>query len=496
MEHADTAQLAAVGGALGSVLTLLARGRFPLLAGLVLLAAAEVGLMLALGTAGVEKLGTPAGAGAAAGGGLVLAGAAAVLVRRPALTSLAVLVAAPFRPPIEFDTSNRFLISVARDGALGRLLPLYFVLLAAALALGVSALRGAPVRPLPRSIALPAAAFFAIATLSLLWARDVEAGANMIVFFTLPFVVLLTVVARSPFPAWLPRALAIAGVALAGLFAAIGLWQAITHELFFFAPNLQVSNANTDYFRVTSLFGDPSLYGRHVILGIGVLLACVAAGRIAAWPAIPLLVLLWAGLLFSYSQSSMAALVVVTLAVAAAAGDARVRRAVAVVALAAAVAAGSYVGARLVAGGSLNQITSDRTQRVEDTARVIGEQPLAGVGIGGQPRASREAAHSDRPTPSFVSHTTPLTVAAELGAIGLLLYVWLLVGGARAIAAVRRLDDGLGLALGAVFLGLFVHALFYSGFLEDPLTWLVIGLAAAYSVAPVAAERRPEVAAA
>ena len=59
-----------------------------------------------------------------------------------------------------------------------------------------------------------------------------------------------------------------------------------------------------------------------------------------------------------------------------------------------------------------------------------------------------------------------------------------------------RRDQALGLALGASLLGLFVHALFYSGFLEDPLTWLVIGLAAAYSVEPLAAERRPEVAAA
>ena len=37
MEHADTAQLAALGGALGSVLVLLARGRLPLLAGLLVL---------------------------------------------------------------------------------------------------------------------------------------------------------------------------------------------------------------------------------------------------------------------------------------------------------------------------------------------------------------------------------------------------------------------------------------------------------------------------
>jgi O-antigen ligase len=480
MEHADTAQLAAVGGALGAVLALLARGRLPLLAGFVLLAAAELGLVLSLGTAPVDELVSPAGAAAAAVGVLLLGGAAALLVRFAWLTPLAVLVAAPFRPPLDFSASNRFLVSIADDGALGRLLPLYFVLPAAALALAVCALRGAPVRGLPRAIALPAAAFFGFAMASLLWASDVEAGANMTVFFTLPFAVLLAVVARSQFPPWLPRALGIAGLTLAGLFAAIGLWQAATHELFFFAPNLEVSNANTDYFRVTSLFGDPSLYGRHVVLGIGVLLACLASGRLAVGPGIALLALLWAGLLFSYSQSSMAALVVITLAIAFAAGDRRVRRAVGAVALAAALAAGGYAAAQIVAGESLNQVTSDRTQRVEDTARVIAEHPLIGVGIGGQPRASREALGSDRPTPNFVSHTTPLTVAAELGAVGLALYVWLLVGGALAIAAVSRRDDGLGLALGAAFLALFVHALFYSGFLEDPLTWLVIGVAGGY----------------
>ena len=74
-----------------------------------------------------------------------------------------------------------------------------------------------------------------------------------------------------------------------------------------------------------------------------------------------------------------------------------------------------------------------------------------------------------------MSHTTPLTVAAELGLIGLALYAWLLVGGARIIEAVRRLEPALGLALGASLLALFVHALSYSGFLEDPLTWLVLG---------------------
>ena len=476
MEHADTAQLAAVGAALGSALLLLARGRLPLLLGLGLLAIAEAGMALALGVGGVDQLLSAAGAAAAAVGIVAVAGAAAILVRRPQLTPLAVLVAAPIRPPLDFSTSNSFLVSVAEDGALGRLLPLYFVLAAAALALAFRMARGEAVRALPRAVTLPAAAFFAFAFVSLLWAQDLEAGANLLVFFTLPFAVLFAVVARSPFPDWLPRALGMAAVALAAVFAVVGLWQAATHELFFFAPNLEVSNANTDYFRVTSLFGDPSLYGRHLVLGIGIVLAVLAAGRLAPWPGIAVLALLWAGLLFSYSQSSMVALVVMALGVALAAGDRRVRRAVGALAIVALVVAAGFVAVQLVEGNTLNHLTSDRTDRVEDTVRVIEEHPVMGVGVGSQPRASRELAGSERPTPSFVSHTTPLTVAAELGIIGLALYVWLLLGGARAIANVMRRDQGLGVALGASFLGLFVHALFYSGFLEDPITWVVLAV--------------------
>ena len=64
--------------------------------------------------------------------------------------------------------------------------------------------------------------------------------------------------------------------------------------------------------------------------------------------------------------------------------------------------------------------------------------------------------------------------------IGLALYVWLLVGGVRLIGRVRSRDEALGLALGASFLALFVHALFYSGFLEDPVTWLVLAVAAGW----------------
>jgi hypothetical protein len=491
MEHADTAQLAAVGGALGAVFVLLAggrAGRLILLAGLALLAAAELALAWALGGGPLDRLSGASAAAALAVGVLALAAVAALFARRPALVPLAVLVSAPLRPPLSFDSSSTLLVQIAEDGRLGRLIPLYFVLGAAAAALGWRALRDRELRALPRTIALPAAAFFGFACCSLLWADDVEAGANLLLFFTLPFVALLATVARADFPPWAPRALGATAIGLACVFAAVGLWQAATHELFFYAPNLAASNANTDYFRVTSLFGDPSLYGRHVVLGIGIALTLLATRRWRTWPLIALLALMWAGLLFSYSQSSMIALLVITLALAVATGDRRVRRAVALLAAAAVVVACGYVAVQVADGRSLNRITSDRTERVEDAVRVIEKHPIVGVGIGGQPRASRRLAHSERPTPNFVSHTTPLTVFAELGAIGLALYAWLLVGGTQAILRVRRIDEPLGLALGVSFLGLFVHALFYSGFLEDPLTWLVLAIAAAYCVQPARVE--------
>jgi O-antigen ligase len=496
MEHADTAQLAALGGALGAVLVLLAggrAGRSALVAGLAALAATELALAWALGDGVLDRLSGATAIAALVLGGAAVGAVAAVFVRWPALMPIAVLVAAPLRPPLSFDSSSTFLVQIADDGRLGRLLPLYFVLAAAATALGWRALRDREVGPLPRAVALPAAGFFAFACCSLSWADDVEAGTNLLVFFTLPFVALLATVARAEYPDWAPRALATAAIALASVFAAVGLWQAATHELFFYAPNLAASNANTDYFRVTSLFGDPSLYGRHLVLGIGVALTLLATRSWRTWPLIALLALMWAGLLFSYSQSSMIALLVITLALAVATGDRRIRRAVALLTAAAVIAACAYVAVQVADGKSLNRITSDRTERVQDTTRVIEEHPIVGVGIGGQPRASRRLAHSDRPTPNFVSHTTPLTVFAELGIIGLALYAWLLVGGVYLILRLRGRDETLALALGVTLLGLFTHALFYSGFLEDPLTWLVLGIAAAYSAQPVG-ERRREVA--
>ena len=86
-----------------------------------------------------------------------------------------------------------------------------------------------------------------------------------------------------------------------------------------------------------------------------------------------------------------------------------------------------------------------------------------------------------------VSHTIPLTVAAEQGAIGLAAYLALM---AAAFALVfdrlpARLRSGpVGIAevaaaaVPAAFCALVLHTLVYAAFLEDPLTWTLLALAA------------------
>jgi hypothetical protein len=490
MDHPDLANIACLVAAAGIVLLLAGRGRSMVVGGLVLIALGGAGLIhSASGIGRLDALASGPGIVAGVLGLAVLAGAAALLVRYPAWLPLALLVAAPLRPPLTLGDGGGFPIGLAEDGELGRLLLLYFAIAAGALALAWRAFAASeqgtlPVRALPRSLALPAAALLAFASVSLIWGDYPRAGVEVLVFFLLPFAVLLGTLARSPFPDWMPRALATVTIAMASLFAVVGLFQAATRELFFFAPNLALSNANSSFFRVTSLFGDPSLYGRHLVVGLAVVLALMALRRIDLRLATGLVVLLWAGLFVSYSQSSMIALVVVTLTIAALTGTRRIRLAVVGTFALVAVLAIGYLVSIPIRGESLRTETADRSQRIEETVRVIERHPEIGVGVGGQPNASRRLSERDRPTPNFVSHTAPLTVFAELGAVGIALLAWLLFGAVRMLTAVRRLEPGVGLALLAVLLGVFVQSLFYPGFLEDPLTWLALGVGAGYLTWP------------
>ncbi len=378
---------------------LLSRTRAQLLAGLAVTAIGEATLAAALiPGADLKLLVTPASHAAALVVGLVVVGAGAVaLARYPAIVPVALLAAAPFRISVSIGMQKAYL-----------LVPLYVVLAAALLALLFRALRGDIGRPLPPLLTVPAAAFVALAGLSL--------------------------------------------------------------------GDVARANAYTTYFRVTSLFKDPSIFGRHVVIAIAVLLVAVWLGRIGFWAGAALIAFLWAGLLFSYSQSSFVALFAVAVAVSYVLGGPRMRRVLLVGGASVVLAGAAFVAATAV-NDSARQATSGRTRLARVTWVVFTNHPLAGVGIGGQPQASKDEAKTRLSAKRDRSHTTPLTVAAELGIVGLLIYAALLAGATRLLYLLTRLNRALGLGASAVFLALFVHSLFYSGFFEDPVVWGVMALA-------------------
>jgi len=471
MTHGDAAHVSALLGALGVTCFLVGPRRAVVAAGLVLVAAAEAGLAYSLVPSDDLRLlwhSPPRLAAVVAAVGLV-AGVAWLLRRRPALVPVLVLVAAPFRIPIDLGAQTGFL-----------LLPLYGVLAAAGLALLAGLARG-EVRPIPRLLAAAAAAFVALDAISLLWSSDLREGSVELGFFVFPFAVLLGVVARAPFPRWAPRVLAATLVGLAAVFAAIGLWQAATHRLFF-AQDLVVANSYTTFFRVTSLFKDPSLYGRHLVVALTVLLVALWLRRTHIVLAVAAVVLLWGGLYFSYSQSSMVTLFVVAVAVTVAAADRR-SRTIVLAGCGAFAVAGAAVGLASLHDHSLRKATSGRSTLVSGTLKVFERHPVAGVGVGAQPLASRDEARPNTPVRRNASHATPLTVAAELGVLGLAAYLAFLVAVALQLAATKARDRALALGLGAAYLALVVHSLFYSGFFEDPLAWGIPAAAAAFLAA-------------
>jgi O-antigen ligase/polysaccharide polymerase Wzy-like membrane protein len=476
MTHEWLAEIAALIGAAGSALVLLGLARRALLvAAFVLLAVAEAGLAVALLPGDdLERLLSSAGVAALVGCALFAGAGTWAFVRWPATVPVALLLAAPFRIPVELGSQDAFL-----------LLPLYVVLAAASLALVYRAIRGEELAAIPLWLAGPVAAFVGWASLSMLWALDPEQGAILLLFFLFPFAALLAVVARSPFAWWLPRALAGSLIGLATVFAVIGLYQAWTHTLVF-AQDLRVANAYTTYFRVTSLFKDPSIYGRQLVLALSLLVVVLWIGRIRPRLAVPLAAVLFAGLYFSYSQSSLVVLFGTVLVASVLLADTRSRNAVAAVAVAVALAAAALAVVSAMDDG-LSRATAGRSRLVSVTTTVIANHPVAGVGIGSQPLASTREVGTRRRTVKNASHTTPLTVLAELGAVGFVLYLAFLAGAARALWEAFRRHRNFGLGLAICYLVLFLHSLFYSGFFEEPVMWGILGVASLVVAAAPAA---------
>jgi putative inorganic carbon (HCO3(-)) transporter len=469
-----TAELARLGGLLGCgglAVLLVARPRTARLAGLV-----GWGLGALLLAVYLLPHGHRAILAAAAFVGLLLAAAGAVALRRwPWALAIAALACFPARIPVSVGATDANL-----------LVPLYGVVGAAALALAWELVRGDERARELGPVAWPLAAFVAWTGVSILWVDDLRQGAIELLFFFLPFGLLAVGVARLP---WSRRWLTVLYGQLAVMalvFGAIGVYQYATRDVFW-NPKVIVGNAYAPFFRVNSVFWDPSIYGRFLVVAIlaSLVLVFASRSRVRAGGLALAIVATWVGLLFSFSQSSFFALIAGVLVLAAVAWR---WRAAAAVGLAAAVLVSVGFSAPNVrhsllghTRSSFDKVTSDRYSLVSNGLKIAVHHPLLGVGVGGFRRAYAKQAHlRGREPKKAASHNTPITVAAETGIVGIALFVWL--AAVALLAAFRRVGWSFGgrtslvvaLALGAIL----VHSFFYNAFFEDPMAWGLLALVA------------------
>jgi O-antigen ligase len=154
--------------------------------------------------------------------------------------------------------------------------------------------------------------------------------------------------------------------------------------------------------------------------------------------------------------------------------------AVAVIALGAAAVAATPNTFGLNQG--INGASSGRGGLVSGGLSLFADRPVWGYGSGSFVTEYRRH-HRAVATTLSASHTIPVTVAAEQGLIGLLSYV-ALVGMAIVCLVRGARGDPVRCAIAAAFAALIFHTMLYADFLEDPMTWALLGIGVALAARP------------
>ncbi|HEY5977010.1 MAG TPA: O-antigen ligase family protein [Solirubrobacterales bacterium] len=464
--------------------------------------------------------------GLAALGLLASAGLAASFRRWPILLPLAIVAALPFRIPLHAggDTANLLvpLYLVIAGGVLATAWASWVSRRAAAPGPAGQAARSAP----PRSPSGPAARFpivwlpralaavVALYAVQTLYSSDFSKGLQDVCFFFVPFSLVYALLRDVT---WDRRLLAlilwVVGVE-AVAFVLVGSVEYLTRELFW---NDQVIRSNEfhTYFRVNSVFWDPNVYGRYLALAIVIAMAALMWARERRTLALlaGLVAVLWLGLAPTFSQSSFIALLAGLAVLAALRWSMKWTLAsVALGAVAAVLVVTLVGGSSKINFSRINIDTSGRANLVSGGLHLFAQRPVQGYGSGSFQRAYNEHVDTGE-VPVSVSHTEPVTVAAEQGILGLAAYLALLTTalwtmssgllrarpagpvtgeGGPAVDPRSLLDPpppappageiAARAAVLAAFTALLVHTMAYAGFYEDPIAWVL--LAAGVSLAP------------
>jgi putative inorganic carbon (HCO3(-)) transporter len=413
-----------------------------------------------------------------------VAAGAALVARHPWALPVAAAAALPFRVPLAIGGET-----------VNLLVPLYLVIAAGGTARVAVALRRPaddPWRP-PGVLEWLLLGYVVLYALQALYASDASQAVQHAAFFYLPFG-LLFIQLRTV--RWTPRLLATClGVlaVLAVALCAVALVQEMTRHVAL-NEKLRESNAYNAYFRANSLFFDPNIFGRYLVMVILLVVPVAGWARSGRWTALALgvVAVAWLGLLTTLSQSSYVALLGGLALLAVASGlprrvalPAAALLAVAVVVLI--VALPGAVRLNPEQAGSVRKATSGRSDLVRGGASLFTARPVLGWGSGSfEHEYLRRELRRRRTRQVTASHTIPLTIAAEQGLVGLGVYIALLAAAFRLLLRGVRADLA-RLAIAAAFTGLVLHSLSYAAFLEDPATWAILAVGAA--LAACAAQR-------
>ncbi len=324
------------------------------------------------------------------GAAVVIAGLAVLMRANPDAFPLLAVLALPFRLPIS-----------AEGRTVNLLIPLYLVVGAGVLAHLLPRLLRREERG-PNRLEWLLLATLALYAMQALYSPDRGKAAENLAFFYIPFALLFVLLRDVD---WrrelLLRCLGIA-VALAVIFAGIGFVEYARKELFL-NPKVVAANQFDNYFRVNSLFFDPNIYGRFLALVMIAVTTVVlwwrnmrgvlAAAAVLAW--------LLAGLVTSFSQSSIAALLLGLAVLAAYRWSVRwalyVAGGLVVLALVVALAAPASWHLGLKGnGGSANNATTGRAKLIEGGLELFADRPLQGYGSGSFQNRVREPFEGDR----------------------------------------------------------------------------------------------------
>ena len=418
-------------------------------------------------------------------GGVVIVCALAWLLRRNrSLLPMLIAAALPFRIPIEVGGDTASL-----------LLPLYLVIAAGTVAWVLPLLHrgGDGERREPTPLDWTLAAWLALYGICSIWSLDPGKALQQAVFFYVPFSVLYLLLVRTNWTPELLRGCGIVLVVLALSFSLFGFYEYWTQTLIL-NPKLLISNEFHTYFRVNSVFFDPNIFGRFlmlVMIGVAAVLLKASRGRTVALCTASFVVLLGA-LVTTLSQSSLIGLLagLATLA----ALHWRTRYVVGLVAVAAAIGVAAVAVAPTATGVNLSSLkilnveSSGRAGLVSGGIDLFTTKPVAGWGSASFSRAYQRQRGTGAPTALTASHTAPVTVGAEQGVIGLIAYLALII-----VALLQLFKGARGstarAAVAAGFIALLFHSVVYAAFFEDPALWVLLALGTALPLPLTAKER-------